>query len=60
MTKIDTLDKDIVETLQENARLTNAELEGQLGVSEATVRRGIDKLLFVLDRCNNASQSTRR
>jgi Lrp/AsnC family transcriptional regulator for asnA, asnC and gidA len=45
MTKIDTLDKDIVGILQENARLTNADLAGQLGVSEATVRRRIDKLL---------------
>jgi Lrp/AsnC family transcriptional regulator for asnA, asnC and gidA len=45
MTKIDTLNKRIVEILQENARLTNADLAGQLGVSEATVRRRIDKLL---------------
>lgn len=45
VTKIDSLDKRIVEILQENARLTNAELAGRLGVSEATVRRRIDKLL---------------
>lgn len=45
MTKINELDKRIVEILQENARLTNADLAEQLGVSEATVRRRIDKLL---------------
>lgn len=45
MTQIDQLDKELVEILQENARVTNAELAGQLGVSEATVRRRIEKLL---------------
>jgi Lrp/AsnC family transcriptional regulator for asnA, asnC and gidA len=45
MTEIDKLDRQLVEILQENARVTNAELAGQLGVSEATVRRRIEKLL---------------
>ena len=45
MTNIDNLDKELVAILQENARLTNASLAGQLGVSEATVRRRINKLL---------------
>ena len=45
MTEIDSLDKQLVEILQENARVTNAALAGQLGVSEATVRRRIHKLL---------------
>jgi Lrp/AsnC family transcriptional regulator for asnA, asnC and gidA len=45
MTKIDHIDKELVEILQEDARVTNADLAGQLGVSEATVRRRIDKLL---------------
>jgi Lrp/AsnC family transcriptional regulator for asnA, asnC and gidA len=45
MTEIDSVDKQLVEILQENARLTNTELAGQLGVSEATVRRRIHKLL---------------
>jgi Lrp/AsnC family transcriptional regulator for asnA, asnC and gidA len=45
MTKIDSLDERLVEILQENARLTNTDMAGQLGVSEATVRRRINKLL---------------
>jgi Lrp/AsnC family transcriptional regulator for asnA, asnC and gidA len=45
MMKIDSLDKKVVEILQKDARLTNTNLAGQLGVSEATVRRRIDKLI---------------
>jgi Lrp/AsnC family transcriptional regulator for asnA, asnC and gidA len=45
VTKIDDLDKKVVGILQENARLTHGELARQLGVSEATVRRRIEKLL---------------
>jgi Lrp/AsnC family transcriptional regulator for asnA, asnC and gidA len=45
MGQVDSLDIKLVEILQENARVTNAELAGQLGVSEATVRRRIEKLL---------------
>lgn len=45
MTKIDYLDMQLVSILQEDARLTNADLAGQVGVSEATVRRRIDKLI---------------
>jgi Lrp/AsnC family transcriptional regulator for asnA, asnC and gidA len=45
VTKINDLDKEIVGILQENARLPNAELAAQLGVSESTVRRRIDSLL---------------
>jgi Lrp/AsnC family transcriptional regulator for asnA, asnC and gidA len=45
MTKIDSLDMKFVEILQENARLTNSDLARQVGVSEATVRRRINKLL---------------
>ncbi len=45
MMEIDGVDKQLVEILQENARVTNAELARQVGVSEATVRRRIDKLL---------------
>ena len=45
MTKIDSLDKRLVEILQDNARLTNSDLARQVGVSEATVRRRINKLL---------------
>ena len=45
MAKLNRMDTQIVEILQENARLTNADLARQLDVSEATVRRHIDKLL---------------
>ncbi len=45
VTKIDSLDKRLVEILQVNARLTNSDLARQVGVSEATVRRRINKLL---------------
>ena len=45
MAKLNRIDTQIVEILQENARLTNADLARQLDVSEATVRRHIDKLL---------------
>lgn len=45
MAKIDSLDKGLVETLQENARLASADSAAQQGVSEATVRCRIDKLL---------------
>ena len=45
MTRIDSPDKGLVEILQGNTRLTNGDLAAQMGVSEATVRRHIDKLL---------------
>ena len=45
MGQVDSLDIKLVEILQENARVTNSELATQLGVSEATVRRRIEKLL---------------
>jgi len=43
--RIDSTDIQIVEILQENARVTNADVARQLSVSESTVRRRIDKLL---------------
>jgi Lrp/AsnC family transcriptional regulator, regulator for asnA, asnC and gidA len=45
MTKMDNLDREIVKILQDNARLTNADIAANLHVSEATVRRRIQKLL---------------
>jgi Lrp/AsnC family transcriptional regulator for asnA, asnC and gidA len=45
VTDIDALDTRIVTLLQKNARVTNADISKQVGVSEATVRRRIEKLL---------------
>ena len=45
MTKIDEIDQDIVKILQENARYTNAGIAEMVGVSEATVRRRIQKMI---------------
>ena len=42
---LDALDHKIIAVLQENARLTNAEVAGQVGSSEPTVRRRVDRLL---------------
>ncbi len=42
---LDPLDHKIIAVLQENARLTNAEVAGQVGSSEPTVRRRVDRLL---------------
>lgn len=43
--KLDELDRKLIALLQENARLTNKEIAGQLGSSEPTIRRRIDRLL---------------
>ena len=45
MTKIDDLDREIVRILQEDAQYTNTSLAAMVGVSEATVRRRIQKLI---------------
>ena len=45
MTKIDDLDREIVRILQEDAQYTNTSLAALVGVSEATVRRRIQKLI---------------
>jgi Lrp/AsnC family transcriptional regulator for asnA, asnC and gidA len=45
VTKIDDLDKKLVDILQENARQTSGELARQVCVSDATVRRRIEKLI---------------
>ncbi len=42
---LDALDHQIIAVLQENARLTNAEVAAQVGSSEPTVRRRVEKLL---------------
>jgi len=42
---LDPLDHKIIAVLQENARLTNAEVAGRVGSSEPTVRRRVDRLL---------------
>ena len=42
---LDVLDHKIIAILQENARLTNAEVAAQVGSTEPTVRRRIDRLL---------------
>ncbi len=41
----DALDHKIIAVLQENARLTNAEVAARIGSSEPTVRRRVDRLL---------------
>ena len=43
--RLDALDHKIIAVLQENARLTNAEVAAQVGSSEPTVRRRVDRLL---------------
>ena len=45
MKRIDEIDKQIIEILQEDSRFTNSDLGGKLGISEATVRRRIERLL---------------
>ena len=42
---LDALDHRIVAVLQENARLTNAEIAGKVASSEPTVRRRVERLL---------------
>lgn len=42
---LDALDHKIIAVLQENARLTNAEVAAQVSSSEPTVRRRVDRLL---------------
>ena len=42
---LDSLDHKIIAVLQENARFTNAEVAMQVGSSEPTVRRRVDRLL---------------
>jgi Lrp/AsnC family transcriptional regulator, regulator for asnA, asnC and gidA len=44
VTEIDTIDLRIIELLQENGTLTHAFIAGELGISEATVRRRISRL----------------
>ena len=43
--RLDLLDRKIIAVLQENARLTNAEVAALVGSSEPTVRRRVDRLL---------------
>lgn len=45
VTVLDTLDHQIITILQENARLTNAEVAGRVGSTEPTVRRRVERLL---------------
>ena len=45
MSHLDELDRRIIAVLQENARLTNAEVAQQVGSSEPTVRRRVERLL---------------
>lgn len=45
MIHLDELDHKIITVLQENARLPNAEVAAQVGSSEPTVRRRVDRLL---------------
>ena len=42
---LDSLDHKIIAVLQENARLSNADVAAQVGSSEPTVRRRVDRLL---------------
>ncbi len=42
---LDALDRKIIAVLQENARLSNAEVAALVGSSEPTVRRRVDRLL---------------
>ncbi len=43
--RLDSLDHQIIAVLQENARLSNAEVAALVGSSEPTVRRRVDRLL---------------
>jgi Lrp/AsnC family transcriptional regulator for asnA, asnC and gidA len=45
MIALDELDHKIIAVLQENARLPNAQVAAQVGSSEPTVRRRVDRLL---------------
>ncbi len=45
MVHLDELDHKIIAVLQENARLPNAAIAAQVGSSEPTVRRRVDRLL---------------
>jgi len=45
MMQLDALDHKIIAILQENARLTNSEIAAQVGSSEPTVRRRVERLL---------------
>lgn len=45
MTRLDELDHKIIAALQENARLPNADVARQVGSSEPTVRRRVERLL---------------
>jgi len=45
MIQLDALDHRIVAVLQENARLTNTEIAAEVGSSEPTVRRRVERLL---------------
>ena len=42
---LDALDHRIIAVLQENARLSNAEVAGRVGSTEPTVRRRVERLL---------------
>ena len=41
---MDSLDREIIQLLQENGRLNNAEIARAIGVSEGTVRRRLKRL----------------
>jgi len=45
MTRLDELDHKIIAILQENARVPNADVARQVGSSEPTVRRRVERLL---------------
>ncbi|MHB1416569.1 MAG: Lrp/AsnC family transcriptional regulator, partial [Chloroflexota bacterium] len=45
MTGLDQLDRQIVALLQKNGRLANQEIGRQLGVTEGTVRKRLERLL---------------
>jgi len=45
ISKIDNTDRDIIEMLQENGRLSNTAIAKKLGVSEATVRARLNRLI---------------
>ncbi len=45
MQELDELDHRIIVLLQENARLTNADIASQVGSTEPTVRRRVERLL---------------
>jgi Lrp/AsnC family transcriptional regulator for asnA, asnC and gidA len=45
MTKFDVIDRDIVDLLQEDGRLSNLQIASRVGVSETTVRRRLAKMV---------------